>query len=147
MFESVKSWLKKFFSQPRKPVIKMYVLVRMDMPPIHRAVQAGHAVAAYLINRENPLVATVSEYSSYQVWNNGYMIYLGVKDESELCKWENQLNAMNKKFATFVEPDWEGGPTRTALACISFGEEFSNLPLLNMIDTHAPEPVFEQIHS
>jgi hypothetical protein len=147
MFTSVLKWLKTVFTPSRPPVIKMYVLVRTDMPPIHRAVQGMHAVAAYLINGNNTLVAWSANQSHKSTWTNGYLITLGVDNEAELCRWENQLSASGKTFATFVEPDWEGGPTKTALACISYGEEFVNLPLLTMNDTREQKaPVFEQIH-
>jgi hypothetical protein len=148
MFKSVLKWLKRVFTPKRQPVIKMYVLVRTDMPPIHRAVQGMHAVAAYLINGKFTLTATNRDKSHSSVWTNGYLITLGVDNEYELGQWEAKLSADGKSFATFVEPDWEGGPTKTALACISYGEEFANLPLLSMNDTREQKsPVFEQIHS
>ena len=148
MFKSVLKWLKRVFTPKREPVIKMYVLVRTDMPPIHRAVQGMHAVAAYLINGKFTLTATNRAKSHSSIWSNGYLITLGVDNESELCRWENKLSASGKSFATFVEPDWESGPTKTALACISYGEEFADLPLLSMNDTREQKaPVFEQIHS
>lgn len=115
--------------QPR--VIKMYVLVREDMIPVNRTVQGGHAVAEYLLNHEPK--AKKSDSTFPVKWDNGYMIYLGVKDEDELNKWEAKLQAANKTFSTFVEPDW-GEPTKTALACVDFGEIFNDLPLMSLED-------------
>lgn len=117
------------FRRQKPRVIKMYVLVREDMEPINRTVQAGHAVAEFLQNHK--AVAKQSDESEETLWRNGYMIYLGVSDEIELGKWEAKLQAAGKKFATFVEPDW-GEPTKTALACVDFGEIFQELPLMSL---------------
>ena len=114
-----------------KPVIKMYVLVREDMVPEARMVQGGHAVAQYLLEHKDDLEKTTKNGKVKQRWNNGFMIYLGVKDESALNQWEAKLKAEDKKFSTFVEPDW-GEPTKTALACVDFGEIFSELELLDL---------------
>lgn len=52
--------------------MKLYVLIRKDMPKAYQAVQGGHAVAQWLIdNPENG-------------WNNHTLIYLGVPSEAEL---------------------------------------------------------------
>ena len=117
------------FRRKKPKVIKMYVLVREDMAPINRTVQAGHAVAEYL--QTHKAVARQSSEHADEPWRNGYMIYLGVNSEAELNKWETKLKASEKTFATFVEPDW-GTPTKTALACVDFGEIFEGLPLLSL---------------
>jgi hypothetical protein len=111
--------------EPKPPALKMYVLVRTDMHPINRAVQAGHAVAEYLRCTDN-------QYST--PWDNGYMIYLGVENGEELNKWEARIQAANIKFSTFVEPDWKilPDPVKTATACCTTGELFADLPLLNL---------------
>jgi len=101
-----------------KPIVKMYVLVREDLDPVHQMVQGGHAVAQYLL-----------EHGTKHNWNNGYMIYLAVKDEKELIEWEKKIHAVDTKFATFTETDW-GEPTKTAIACIDFGLIFSKLRLM-----------------
>ena len=148
MLKKLIDWVVALFTPTKRPAIKMYVLVRTDMPPIHRAVQGMHAVAAYLINKENTLDAWTMDNNWRETWANGYLITLGVDNEEELAKWEKRLSVSGKKYSTFIEPDWADGPTKTALACISFGEEFTELPLLTMKDTHIqPEPVFEQIHT
>src|SRR5574343_80779 len=51
----------------------MYVLIRDDMRYENEAVQAGHAVAEYLLNH-TPI------YKG-EMWKNGIMVYLSVKDE------------------------------------------------------------------
>lgn len=117
---------------PRPSVIKMYVLVREDLEPINRVVQAGHAVAEYLQNHVASARRATDEVDTE--WKNGYLIYLGVENEAELNKWEAKLQAVEKKFSTFVEPDW-GEPTKTALSCVDFGGIFDGLPLMSLEGT------------
>jgi len=131
-FMKIKDFFKNLMTFRRnKPVIKMYVLVREDMAPEARMVQGGHAVAQFLLEHAGALQTTTDNGKIRDTWNNGYMIYLGVKDEQELSHWEAKLKAAEKAFATFVEPDW-GDPTKTALACVDFGEIFAGLELLNL---------------
>lgn len=104
-----------------KPVVKMYVLIREDMEPKNRMVQGGHAVAQFLLEHKD----------EQQNWRNGYMIYLGIKDEAALKKWEEKLKEGGIPFSTFTETDW-GDPTNTALACIDVGDIFAKLPLLDL---------------
>jgi hypothetical protein len=94
---------------------KMYVLVRKDIPPIHRAVQGSHAVAEFLIhhNRDG--------------WKNGTMIMLGVPNEKALKYWKAKLA---DKAVAFYEPDI--GNQMTALATIDEGSIFRRLNLLDM---------------
>ena len=54
---------------------KLYVLVRKDLSKSQQAVQGGHAVAEYLLS--GPLTA----------WSNGTLVYLGVRNETELKFW------------------------------------------------------------
>lgn len=114
----------------QKPVIKMYVLIREDLEPIHRTVQGGHAIAKFLLENGDALRQTSANGTTHR-WNNGYMVYLGIKDEQELIEWEDKLTVEGKVFSTFVEPDW-GKPTKTAIACVDFGEIFSDLKLLTV---------------
>jgi hypothetical protein len=92
------------------------VLVRKDLPPIQQAVQAGHAVAEYLLR-----------YPTAQ-WHNGTLVYLGVRNERELWKWERQLQEAHVPVAVFKEPDI--GNQCTALAAVSANGEFRGLRLL-----------------
>lgn len=107
--------------QIKIPTIKMYVLIRKDLAPIHRAVQGGHAVAEYMKNHYHTTP-----------WRNGYMIYLGIDNEHTLNKWEARLQAAGILFSTFVEPDWGDEPTKTALAFCGTGEIVNDLPLLSI---------------
>jgi len=72
---------------------KMYVLVRKDLPGTQPAVQAGHALAEYLI-----------EYPKCG-WTNGTLIYLGVENEEELLDRVQQIIDRGIKFSIFEEPD------------------------------------------
>ena len=96
--------------------MKLYTLIRKDLPTSYQAVQAGHAVAEYLLKHKTE-------------WDNGTIIYLGIKDEKELEKWEYLLGLKDIKYETFIEPDI--GNQKTALTCITsdFGI-FKRLSLL-----------------
>lgn len=100
---------------------KMFVLVRNDLySESYKAVQGGHAVAEYLLNND------ITKMN----WNNGYMIYLVVKNENQLKKYARKIT-MNKKFipfSCFTEPDLNN--EITALACVCDGKIFKELDLL-----------------
>ena len=95
---------------------KMYVLVRRDLSSQQQAVQAGHALAEYLL-KETQIP-----------WDNGTLIYLGVRDEQELEKWAYKLTMRGKTWRGFTEPDRNN--ELTAIAIIDNGEFFKNLRLL-----------------
>ncbi len=58
---------------------KLYVLVRKDLSHSQIAVQAGHAVAEWVL------------HANITNWDNGTLIYLGVKHEMELNSWADKL--------------------------------------------------------
>jgi hypothetical protein len=102
----------------------MYVLVRSDIGYVHSAVQAGHAVAEYLL-KCTPMHKGV-------LWSNGIMVYLSVKDEPELLSYAHTLYLKGHTYGMFTEPDW-GEPQRTALATVAFkGEMFTELRTIKM---------------
>lgn len=78
----------------------------------YRAVQAGHAVAQYMLKFPD------SE------WKNQYLIYLKVDD---ILFWKSKLDLLNKQYAEFIEPDV--GNKITAIACLDDGKIFKKLEL------------------
>ena len=81
------------------------------MPLAYQGVQAGHAVAQWLLEHPN------------QTWNNSYLIYLGV-EEYQLERWMFKLDLKKIEYSKFIEPDV--GNKITAIA-IQLPEEYSNL--------------------
>jgi len=66
---------------------KLYVIVRKDLSISQRTVQAGHAIAEFLL------------HGPFSRWSNGTLICLGVKGL-------NQLENIKRKF------EWEDIPYR-----------------------------------
>ena len=71
--------------------MKLYVLIRKDLSTSQQAVQAGHAVAQYLLEHND--------------WKNETLVYLGVKDEDHLKKWLYMLDKEKIDYSLFKEPD------------------------------------------
>ncbi len=92
------------------------MLVRGDLPPPAQAVQAGHALAQYMLDHPN-------------IWKNEYLIYLKVKDERDLKMWMWKLDMSHIPYSTFYEPDLEN--SLTAISSISDGKIFKKLKLLD----------------
>lgn len=90
---------------------RLHVLVNNEMPLAYQGVQAGHAVAQWLLEHPN------------QTWNNNYLIYLGV-NEMQLQKWIFRLDLHKLDYSKFVEPDI--GNKVTAIT-IQLPEEYSRL--------------------
>jgi hypothetical protein len=84
--------------------------VNHNLPPIYGCVQAGHAVAQWLLDNR-----------ATQVWNNSYLIYL----YADLEKWIYKLTQKSYKFSTFNEPDLNN--QLTAIAIENDGSIFRNL--------------------
>ncbi|MEN6292515.1 MAG: hypothetical protein ABFD07_10950 [Methanobacterium sp.] len=91
--------------------MKMYVLVRKDLPNIQQAVQAGHAIAEFLLK---------FPYKHLYNWDNGVLVYLGVKDVNELGWWDHKLHKKSIAHASFREPDLNN--EMTALATVTGSE-------------------------
>ena len=104
--------------------MKMYVIVRKDLPGAQPAVQAGHALAEYLLEHS---------YTDHK-WNNGTLIYLAVDNENELEYWYDRTNEATKgKFEGFWEPDIGNQMTAFAVCDTPDGKLetlFKSLPLL-----------------
>lgn len=93
---------------------RLYVIVRKDLSESYRAVQAGHAVAEWLLHD--------------QTWKNETLIYLGVEDESDLLRWADRLNFKGIKYTGFNEPDINN--ELTAIATVCNDRVFNRLELL-----------------
>ncbi|MCK5018085.1 MAG: hypothetical protein KAS32_13595 [Candidatus Peribacteraceae bacterium] len=98
--------------------MKLYTLVRKDLNPSQQAVQAGHAVAEYLLRGPST------------EWDNGTLIYLGVENEFELERWKLKLDKRGITYLEFREPDI--GNQITAISAVDDGRAFSNLELLRL---------------
>ena len=90
------------------------MLVRKDLSESYQAVQAGHAVAEWLL--------------CDQTWENETLVYLGVDNEQDLVDWKEKLNYKNIKYAEFREPDI--GNELTAIAALADGKIFKKLKLI-----------------
>lgn len=81
---------------------KLFVIVRKDLTPSQQAVQAGHALAEYLLHSLNLR------------WKNQTLIYLGVKDGLQLEKVKYKLENSGIDFYEFKEPDLNNETTAIA---------------------------------
>jgi len=95
--------------------MKLYVLVRKDIPANVQAVQGGHAVAEFLLK-------------CAQSWGNDTLVYLGVKNERQLKLWRHKFTSLNIKYASWREPDMNN--EMTAIATMASGELLKNLNTL-----------------
>lgn len=82
--------------------MKMFVIVRRDIPKIHQAVQAGHALAEYLL------------YGPSSSWTNGTLIYLGVKGLNQLENLKYKFERDGIPYKEFREPDLDNQITSIA---------------------------------
>ncbi len=73
--------------------MKLFIIVRKDLTPSQRAVQAGHALAEYLLHSPNFR------------WKNETLIYLGVKGLKQLENLKHKLDYNGTKYVEFREPD------------------------------------------
>jgi hypothetical protein len=97
--------------------MRLYVVTRKDLGTVYAGVQAGHAVAEFLLKYPDT------------PWRNSYLIYLAVDNETELLKLIDRLKYRRKDWAYFKEPDLNH--QITAIACLDNGRTFSRLKLLS----------------
>ena len=95
---------------------KLYVLLRNDLGLAYGAVQAGHAVAEWML-----------QYGQGLEWKNGTLVYVSVANEEELIHWTQKLRMKGLEWAEFREPDI--GNQLTAIACLTDNGVFSKLRL------------------
>lgn len=90
--------------------------MRKDLSTSQRAVQAGHAVAEFLLRGPSSR------------WSNGTLVYLGVKGLNQLENLKYKLKLLDIPFVEFREPDI--GNEATAIATDQNCELFEKLRLL-----------------
>ena len=95
---------------------KLYVLVRTDLKGSSPAVQAGHAVAQWML--EHPSTD----------WVNQTLVYLNIGNADALHKWKSKIHYKDMDYSTFTEPDLND--ETTAIACLTDKKLFNGLPLL-----------------
>ena len=81
---------------------KLFVIVRKDLTPSQQAVQAGHAVAEYLL------------HSHLTRWSNQTLIYLGVNSLFDLEKLKYKFEENDIAYVSFNEPDLNNETTAIA---------------------------------
>jgi len=96
---------------------KLYVIVRKDLSTSQQAVQAGHAVAAFLLHGQ-----------FFRRWENETLIYLGVKGLTQLTNLKRKLDFNDISYVEFREPDI--GNQVTAIATESHCKYFERMNLL-----------------
>ena len=96
--------------------MKLFVIVRKDLSKSQQAVQAGHALAEYLL------------HSQGFRWRNQTLIYLGVKGLPQLENLKRKLDNNNISYSEFHEPDI--GNQLTAIASDNNCKIFERLNLL-----------------
>ena len=95
---------------------KLYVVVRKDLSKSQQAVQGGHALAEYVLrNRDTD-------------WDNGTLVYLGIRDESELISLTKKLDCDRICHISFREPDI--GDQMTAIASLGNNDHFKYMRLI-----------------
>ena len=84
-------------------LMKLFVTVRKDLSSSQQAVQAGHAVAEYMLHG-----------LSFRRWKNQTLIYLGVKGLRQLENLKMKLEINDIPFVEFREPDLDNEITAIA---------------------------------
>lgn len=82
--------------------MKLFVIVRKDLSTSQQAVQAGHALAEYLL------------HGQFSRWNNRTLIYLGVKGLTQLENLKRKFEAEDIPYIEFREPDLKNEITAIA---------------------------------
>ena len=94
---------------------KLYVLVRTDLQGSSSAVQAGHAVAQWMLDYP-------------ETWKNQTLVYINIGTEDELLRWKQKIHYKDMNYSEFKEPDLND--ETTAIACLTDRNVFNGLSLL-----------------
>lgn len=97
--------------------MKLFVIVRKDLTTSQQAVQAGHALAEYMLHG-----------LPFRRWKNETLIYLGVKGLIQLENLKRKLQVNNIPFVEFREPDLNN--EITAIASDTASKIFERINLL-----------------
>ena len=95
---------------------KLYVIVRDDLTPSQKAVQAGHAVAEWLLKYPD------------SIWKNDTLVYLKVPNKIHLLNVMADMWEIPNQSTAFFEPDLDN--EITAVACLGRNKIVKKLPLL-----------------
>ena len=73
--------------------MKLFVVVRLDLSNSQRSVQAGHAIAEFMLHRPN------------SSWKNHTLVILGVDNKDRLEQVIDRLDMKGIDWIGFREPD------------------------------------------
>lgn len=90
---------------------KLFVLVRNDLPISNQAVQAGHALAQWMID------CRMNSDGYNPKWSNEILVYLSVENEVELENWRYKFDHKFLLYSSFREPDLNDSLTAIAVMC------------------------------
>ena len=79
---------------------KLFVVIRKDLSPSQQAVQGGHAVAEYMLENSK--------------WKNTTLVYLGVKNLTQMRNLITKLDFYNIRYIEWREPDLNNETTAIA---------------------------------
>lgn len=99
---------------------RLYILIREDLSNAQKAVQAGHAIAQWMI-----------EHHHKHEWHNGTLIYLTVPDEQVLTEWFEVAQIKQLPCSCFREPDMNDQMTAIAILADEKSKKmFAKLPMM-----------------
>jgi peptidyl-tRNA hydrolase len=118
MIRSLIAFFRGLFRRPAPGTIKLYLIVRADLPPGLQAAQLVHAAT----------VLCLEQTAAAMAWHRGVqnVVCLAAPNESELAQHARETAATGRQVATFHEPDLDG--QLTAIAVLGEGL-FPGLPL------------------
>ena len=102
-------------------MLKMYVIVRKDIPDNWYIPQSCHAVAEYAKQHRE----------KFEEWGNRTIVVLSVKNLRDLDDYIWYLNEVKTPNATFFEPYLDTGITGVAFTAENEINSFRNLKLLS----------------
>lgn len=86
---------------------KLYLVTRSDLPPGAQAAQLVHAMAEFASDRPETFAAWKADSNT--------VVCLAARNEEELHKLRDRLDAACVEYVAFTEPDLDGALTSIAL--------------------------------